>query len=954
MPANLNETELLIQCLKIEDSAERLQYLERECQGDQVKLAAILRTLALERLLMSDQTLSGVAWNAGSTVKESAANAADTVRIGGDNARTIGPYELVEEIGTGGMGTVWRAEQFAPIRRVVAIKVIKVGMDTKEVVQRFENERQALALVNHPNIAKILDAGVTNSGTPYFVMELVEGVSVIDYCDGVKLTVQKRLQLFIAICHAIQHAHQKGVIHRDLKPSNVLVEPSEGLPIPKVIDFGLARIFGQQELDAQHFTAVGQVIGTPSYMSPEQARGDGQLDTRTDVYSLGVLLYELLSGVTPFDFRGFTLQKYSEILRTIQQDPPPRMTDRLASLGDLVEKHAASRQTTRAGLHAELRGDLEIIVEKCLSKSPDLRYSSPLDLTRDLERYMQGDAIEARPPSRIYKLRKTLQRHKAFVATVGLVMAILLLATIVSWRQTLIARDAERTSAQRLRQTRAALDSMTSVVVEDILWRQSEVTPAMRQMLTESLEMYQQFALDNRQDRESRAAIAEAHERVARIQSELGMTDDSLKQAGLATDLYKNLVEDFPDHEEYLKQYIDNVVFYGSSLCRAGRLDEAEVALEQGFKANQRFANDPSQEVRYIDNVAFLRYNQCDVAIKQDRLEIALQLGVESLQAQERVLQLRQTSSGPSTKDQAFTASILQQNGLINRRLNRFAETKSLYERAIQILEALDAEAPLSRKMQKRLGVLINDLGVVYFRENDYDRARQYYQRGLELRQRTLAVHPNMTDLMANVGGSYLNMGNVTRFQGELSESLVHYNAGAKILERVRDREPEFWWARGLLEATYRCRAETQIAAELYDDAIASLLRFDEIIQQPNKPVQVDARSQLRRAYVLVLQNRRDEAWDVVRNFDEAVARGAKVDLAVAAYHRAVFYAALSQAQPEFRNEALQHLTEALQRDFDYCDVKRLPFTADPDFEPLHDEPAYIALVANRPTNLNN
>jgi serine/threonine protein kinase/tetratricopeptide (TPR) repeat protein len=356
-------------------------------------------------------------------------------RRGAGTGTQVGPYRLVQQIGEGGMGTVFLAEQSAPVRRLVALKVVRPGMDSREVIARFEAERQALALMDHPNIARILDAGTTagepggvSAGRPYFVMELVRGTPITAYADENRLTNRQRLGLFVSVCRAVEHAHQKGVIHRDIKPSNILVAMLDGAPVVKVIDFGIAKAIGQQLTEQTLVTGFVQMMGTPLYMSPEQA-GSGSLDvdTRSDVYSLGVLLYELLTGTTPFEGEALKKAGYDEMRRTIREDEPPRPSARLSGLPrELLAAAAARRGVEPAKLPREVRGELDWIVMKALEKERHRRYESAGAFAQDVERHLNDESVQACPSSAGYRLRKFLRRNKAGVATAGLVAAMLL------------------------------------------------------------------------------------------------------------------------------------------------------------------------------------------------------------------------------------------------------------------------------------------------------------------------------------------------------------------------------------------------------------------------------------------------------------------------------------------------------------------------------------------------
>lgn len=331
------------------------------------------------------------------------------------------------------MGTVFVAEQERPIRRKVAVKVIKPGMESKDIVARFEAERQALALMDHPNIARVLDAGCTVTERPYFVMEFVRGISITEYCDVNKLRVRERLQLFTQVCHAVQHAHQKGIIHRDLKPSNVLVTLHDGMPVPKIIDFGIAKALNQRLTEKTIYTQVHQAVGTLAYMSPEQAELSGlDVDTRTDVYGLGTLLYELLTGSTPFDMKRLNEAAFHEACRIIREEEPPRASTRVSSLGATATAVSAQRKTVLQDLTKQLRGDLDWILVKTLEKDRTYRYDSASALAADIQHYLNNEPINARPPSAVYRLRKVAARHRTALVTGTLVLATLIFGLIVS------------------------------------------------------------------------------------------------------------------------------------------------------------------------------------------------------------------------------------------------------------------------------------------------------------------------------------------------------------------------------------------------------------------------------------------------------------------------------------------------------------------------------------------
>jgi serine/threonine protein kinase/Flp pilus assembly protein TadD len=410
---NPRANELFLKALELPSPDERQEYLARTCAEDaalRAEVDALLEASARAGRFLESPAVASVA-----TVEE------EPVREG--PGAVIGPYKLLEQIGEGGFGVVFMAEQTQPVRRKVALKVLKPGMDTRQVVARFEAERQALALMDHPNIARVLDGGSTPAGRPYFVMDLVQGLPITDYCDQAQLAPRQRLELFVHLCQAVQHAHQKGIIHRDLKPSNVLVTLHDGTPLVKVIDFGIAKALGQQLTDKTLFTGFAQMIGTPLYMSPEQAAlSNVDVDTRSDIYSLGMLLYELLTGTTPFTKERLQQAGYDELRRIIREEEPPRPSTRISTLGQAAATVSAQRRSDPRRLSQLCRGELDGIVMKALEKDRNRRYETANGFAQDVQRYLADEPVQACPPSAWYRFRKFARRNKTALAVAGLVL----------------------------------------------------------------------------------------------------------------------------------------------------------------------------------------------------------------------------------------------------------------------------------------------------------------------------------------------------------------------------------------------------------------------------------------------------------------------------------------------------------------------------------------------------
>jgi serine/threonine protein kinase/tetratricopeptide (TPR) repeat protein len=585
----IDEKAIFTRAREIAAPQERLAYLRVACGDDP---AAMQRMLELLRVY--DQESSFL--ESSPIAREATVDLPISERPG----TVIGPYKLLEQIGEGGFGVVFLAEQQEPVHRKVALKVLKPGMDTRQVVARFEAERQALAIMDHANIAKVYDGGATPAGRPYFVMELVKGVPITDFCDQNHLTPRQRLELFIPICQAIQHAHQKGIIHRDLKPTNVLVSQHDTTPVAKVIDFGVAKALGEELTEKTLFTSVAQMVGTPLYMSPEQAgMSDLDVDTRSDIYSLGVLLYELLTGTTPFSQQRFRQASFDEIRRIIREEEPPRPSTRLSDSKVPLPSISAQRHTEPAKLTRLVRGELDWIVMKALEKDRNRRYETANDLSTDIRHYLADEPVQACPPSAAYCMRKFLCRRRGPVLAAALVLLALLggfVGTTLGLLQARASAQAARLATEEAQAKQALAEA--SAAAEHIA-RQAEAEQRLKADAAEAkvkqgqLELSQKIALVQKSLEHQQALVIyvtsytnrmAALEREGAIvrdivtQSEQRLSVERAKLAELETELFnqreverrqKLLGVDHPDT-------LASVAHLGAVYERAGRWADAE------------------------------------------------------------------------------------------------------------------------------------------------------------------------------------------------------------------------------------------------------------------------------------------------------------------------------------------------------------------------------------------
>jgi serine/threonine protein kinase/tetratricopeptide (TPR) repeat protein len=656
----------------------------------------------------------------------------------------IGSYKLLEQIGEGGFGMVFMAEQQEPIRRKVALKVLKPGMDTKQVIARFEVERQALALMDHPNIARVLDAGATESGRPYFVMELVRGIAITEFCDKNHLPPEARLKLFLDVCHAIQHAHHKGVIHRDIKPTNVLVTLHDGVPVVKVIDFGVAKATRHSLTERTLFTAFGQMVGTPAYMSPEQAEMSGlDVDTRSDVYALGVLLYELLTGTTPLEEKQLRDVGYAELQRLIREQEAPLPSTRLSSLGDTATVMAGKRGLDVKKLALLLAGDLDWAVMKALEKDRNRRYDTPGNFAEDISRYLRREAILARPTSAVYKLKKFAQRNRAAALMGTFIAGALLVGSAVATWQAVVATGAKRDAlraaaaqkeAKELAQVREAdtaaiLDFLENRVLDAARPRRQAGGLGRDVTLRQAVEAALPFV----EKSFTNQPLIEARLRVTLGQSfwYLGEAKAATEQWQAARTLYSRHLG--PDHPDTLRSIYNLARGFAAlgQVAEAFQLREETLALQKA-----KLGPVHSDTLRSMNGLAS---SYADLGRRADALKL-----------REETLALQKANLGPDHPD---TLASMHHLATSYACVDRQADALKLREETLALYRAkLGHDHPDTLRS-------MNALACSYAAYRRHKEAVKLYEETLELQKATLgADHPDTFQTMYNLAISYAEL----------------------------------------------------------------------------------------------------------------------------------------------------------------------------------------------------
>ncbi len=764
----------------IPDPDRRREYVREACGGDEARIAHIEALLAAA--VSPDSLLDRPAADITvATIDQPTTESPGTV---------IGPYKLLEEIGEGGMGSVWMAQQTEPVKRLVAVKLIKAGMDSRQVIARFEAERQALALMDHPNIARVLDGGTTSVGRPYFVMDLVKGVPITRYCDEHHLTPRQRLELFIPVCQAVQHAHQKGVIHRDLKPSNVLIALYDGKPVPKIIDFGVAKAAGQQLTDKTLVTGFGAIVGTLEYMSPEQAEiNQLDIDTRSDIYSLGVLLYELLTGSPPFSQKALTQAGLLEMLRVIREQEPTKPSTKL-STADGLPTLAANRGTEPARLTKLMRGELDWIVMKALEKDRNRRYETANGFAMDVQRYLADEPVQACPPSAAYRLRKFVRRHKGPVLA-GLLILLALVAGVVGTTYGLIraeqqrkvvenqrnelaernqalqaAREHERLLNERARQ---AIETVTSEASIDLLMREKELRPQQKDFLDKMIQYYAEVSQDGGTTEAERTRQARAYYRMGRMNDILGRSRDSDNAYRRAVSLLQQLADEFPTRTEYRQELAFTHNALGHLLYHdSGRPKEAELAYLEALAIQKKLAAEVPGQPGFRQALAGF-YNNLGGMLRLDpaRLKAAESAQVEALAIREQLV-----VAFPDLPNIHRALAMSHNNlGWLFQMTGRPEKAESAFRDAVAVQKQAVANFPDRPEFRLELAKYLLNLANLIRDKGLLKEAEAIYSEALPILKQLVAVFPGRPQFREELAVGHNNVGLLLRDKGLLEDA---------------------------------------------------------------------------------------------------------------------------------------------------------------------------------------
>jgi serine/threonine protein kinase/tetratricopeptide (TPR) repeat protein len=835
---------------------QRAVFLDKVCAGDTSLRARLEILLAAHEhpgsfLQPADQDNGNgeVASDGGRTVYQSGVQEGP--------GTIIGPYKLLQQIGEGGMGVVFMAEQSQPVRRTVALKIIKPGMDSRQVIVRFEAERQALAMMDHPNIARVLDAGATDSGRPYFVMELVKGIPITQFCDEKQLSVRERLQVLLPVCQAVQHAHQKGVIHRDIKPTNILVAEYDNRAVPKVIDFGVAKATAQKLTERTMFTELGQVIGTVEYMSPEQAKlNQVDIDTRSDIYSLGVLLYELLTGSTPFERQRLREAAFDEVLRIIREEEPPKPSTKLSS-SDTLPSVAANRHTEPARLSKDVRGELDWIVMKCLEKDRNRRYETANGMARDIERYLADEQVLACPPLATYRFRKFARRHRAGLliaggALIGLILLVIGLAAnnrmiarernekakaLVEKEEALKVKDealklAQAESNRAEQNFRRVTTTISDAVTEAALGMgefSSLPLPVRKRFAEETAKFNESLMQQDLRDPDLKYEAAVGHRSMGTLQNTFGDTQKAEQLTRRSLEMLDRLAGEHPTVAKYRHQLA------WSSLCLArivkatSRVDEAKGYFEKSATLYEALLKGEPTSRNYHNEI--ITCYRALSALYADRGDMTRGEG-----AILRAIAILEQAPSQQRADPAYPELLAQVQfslAQLRARAGRIEEARSAFRDAAKRYEeafSKQQSAPILYHWASCYYQLMELPG-----KNEkaaMAEAEQAFQQILDIRSRVPAELKDHQDLHVRFGHAFRSWGFMLGGTSRLGEAEQAFLEAAAIFDKVIAEDPKAGQYDSFAADSHHQAARLLMLGARNEDAERELRRAIEVYQQ--------------------------------------------------------------------------------------------------------------------------
>jgi serine/threonine protein kinase len=726
--------------------------------------------------------------------------------------RQIGPYKILSVLGEGGMGIVYAAEQRSPVHRTVALKIIKLGMDTRDVVARFEAERQALAMMDHPSVARVYDAGSTETGRPYFAMELVRGVPITSYCDDHRLTTRQRLELFIDVCEAVQHAHMKGVIHRDLKPTNVLVVEVNGKPVPKVIDFGVAKAISHRLTERTLFTEHGQLVGTPEYMSPEQAEKAGlDVDTRTDVYSLGVMLYELLTGTLPFDSSTLRMAGYGEIQRIIRETDPPRPSTRLSRLGRIADHLAERRQESAQTLTGMLRRELEWIPLRAMRKDRTTRYASAAELAEDLRRYLDGRPLRAAPESTIYRMRKFVRRNRVPVATAAMFVLLLFGGIVATTVQAIRATRAEHRERDRAADVRRFANKMIFDLHGDIE-KLPGSAPAVRKLMTTSLAYLDKIGAETSNDPEVIRDCAVAYMQLGDIQgnpntNNTGDTVSAIDCFRRAKALAERGVKIDPKSLKARQTFADVRLKLADMMEQSGDYTSALREFQVVHDEYEALARSNPADFVYRHNALITLSRIANAQRQTGESAGAVATYRKQLDGARRlVADFRDPKFATDARD--FLGTALGQLGIALNDAGDSGAALAVQEEAVGVKEELCRVDPDNANFRWRLCNGLLSLADTYDNLDRKDKALESQMKALEIIRRMIRADPDNARLQTSLGQGLLRFANLKAQTDRLDDAAKSYGEAIDVYQRILKTSPNDRSAQQMLIVTYGDNAE--------------------------------------------------------------------------------------------------------------------------------------------------